>query len=138
MPLTSIISKSRSPLLACSFLLIKHLSSSKSLILPKSFLVFPSTTKPTIGDNNPQQFGCEWVRAYHDGRPRGPLWRGKKLIGKEARFVILGLKRFKDDSEKLPIFIKTHVARLLKLDMIAVLSELERQQEVSLAVEVID
>ncbi|KAI6686881.1 hypothetical protein NL676_032794 [Syzygium grande] len=78
--------------------------------------------------------GVPWARRFHDGRPRGPLWRGKKLIGKEALFAISGLKRFKDDGEKLEKFIKTHVSRLLKLDMIAVLSELERQEEVSLAV----
>ncbi|EEF45155.1 protein THYLAKOID ASSEMBLY 8-like, chloroplastic [Ricinus communis] len=76
------------------------------------------------------------LRQYHDGRPRGPLWRGKKLIGKEALFVILGLKRFKDEEEKLDKFIKTHVLRLLKMDMIAVLTELERQEEVSLATKV--
>ncbi|XP_076882171.1 protein THYLAKOID ASSEMBLY 8-like, chloroplastic [Bidens hawaiensis] len=71
---------------------------------------------------------------YHDGRPRGSLWRGKKLIGKEALFVILGLKRVKDDEEKLDNFIKVHVSRLLKMDMVAVLNELERQEEVQLAV----
>ncbi|KAK9283181.1 hypothetical protein L1049_011415 [Liquidambar formosana] len=76
------------------------------------------------------------MRQYHDGRPRGPLWRGKKLIGKEALFVILGLKRFKDDEEKLDKFIKTHVLRLLKMDMVAVLIELERQEEVTLAVKI--
>ncbi|KAM0952348.1 putative pentatricopeptide repeat-containing protein THA8L [Dioscorea sansibarensis] len=75
-------------------------------------------------------------RFYHDGRPRGPLWRGKKMIGKEALFVILGLKRFKDDEEKLDKFIKCHVLRLLKMDMIAVLNELERQEEVSLALKI--
>ncbi|XP_027356221.1 protein THYLAKOID ASSEMBLY 8-like, chloroplastic isoform X2 [Abrus precatorius] len=69
------------------------------------------------------------LRQYHDGRPRGPLWKGKKLIGKEALFVILGLKRFKDDEDKLHKFIKTHVFRLLKMDMIAVLTELERQEQ---------
>ena len=79
---------------------------------------------------------CGGFREYHDGRPRGPLWRGKKLIGKEALFVISGLKRFKDDEDKLPKFIKTHVLRLLKMDLIAVLTELERQQEVSLALTV--
>ncbi|GAV78319.1 PPR_2 domain-containing protein [Cephalotus follicularis] len=77
-------------------------------------------------------------RHYHDGRPRGPLWRGKKLIGKEALFVILGLKRFKDDEERLQKFIKTHVIRLLKMDMVAVLTELERQEETSLAVKVFE
>ena len=42
-----------------------------------------------------------FVAQFHDGRPRGPLWRGKKLIGKEALFVIMGLKRQKIDDEKL-------------------------------------
>ncbi|TQE00872.1 hypothetical protein C1H46_013412 [Malus baccata] len=76
------------------------------------------------------------LRLYHDGRPRGPLWRGKKLIGKEALFVISGLKRFEDDEEKLGKFVNTHVLRLLKMDMIAVLTELERQEEVALAIKV--
>ncbi|KAK1589420.1 hypothetical protein Q3G72_033863 [Acer saccharum] len=79
-----------------------------------------------------------FIRLYHDGRPRGPLWRGKKLIGKEALFVILGLKRFKDDEEKLQKFIKTHVLRLLKMDLVAVLVELERQEETLLAVKVFE
>lgn len=72
-------------------------------------------------------------RLYHDGRPRGPLWRGKKLLGKEALFVIQGMKRFKDNDEKLAKFIKSHVLRLLKLEKITVLNELERQEEVGLA-----
>lgn len=55
------------------------------------------------------------------------------MIGKEAIFVILGLKRFKDDEEKLDKFIKCHVLRLLKMDIIAVLNELERQEEIGLA-----
>ncbi|XP_057510660.1 protein THYLAKOID ASSEMBLY 8-like, chloroplastic isoform X2 [Actinidia eriantha] len=70
---------------------------------------------------------------YHDGRPRGSLWRGKKLIGKEAISVVMGLKRLKDDEEKIDKFVKTHVSRLLKMDMIAVLLEFERQEEVNLA-----
>lgn len=51
--------------------------------------------------------------------------------------MISGLKRFKDDEEKLEKFIKSHVLRLLKLDMIAVLTELERQEEVNLAIKVV-
>lgn len=50
--------------------------------------------------------------------------------------MILGMKRFKDDEEKLNKFVKTHVLRLLKMDMIAVLNELERQEEVSFALKV--
>ncbi|KAG0545291.1 hypothetical protein BDA96_02G348600 [Sorghum bicolor] len=78
--------------------------------------------------------GGAWRRAFHDGRPRGPLWRSKKLIGKEALFAIQGLKRFKGDEEKLADFVRRYVARLLKADKLAVLGELERQEEVDLAV----
>ncbi|PON36944.1 Pentatricopeptide repeat [Parasponia andersonii] len=116
---------------------------SKFSILASGLFRVISTTpiKASLLPVNPELLAFEidsWkpicgFRLYHDGRPRGPLWRGKKLIGKEALFVILGLKRFKDDEEKLPKFIKTHVLRLLKLDMIAVLVELERQEEVTLA-----
>lgn len=77
-----------------------------------------------------------WRRAFHDGRPRGPLWRSKKLIGKESLFAIQGLKRFKGDEEKLADFVRRYVARLLKADKLAVLGELERQEEVDLAVKV--
>ncbi|KAK6944605.1 Pentatricopeptide repeat [Dillenia turbinata] len=121
------ISRSRIPSFASSFIRLlstptQHpLSSSSSLssgsiVTVKSLLWTPR----------------HW---YHDGRPRGPLWRGKKLIGKEALFVILGLKRFKDDQNKLDKFIKCHVLRLLKMDMVAVLTELERQEEDSLALQ---
>ncbi|XP_020205046.1 protein THYLAKOID ASSEMBLY 8-like, chloroplastic [Cajanus cajan] len=93
-----------------------------------------STSMPLVAVSESNWFKtASWLRHYHDGRPRGPLWRGKKLIGKEALFVIIGLKRFKDDEDKLHKFIKTHVLRLLKMDMISVLTELERQEQVSLA-----
>lgn len=58
------------------------------------------------------------------------------MIGKEALFVISGMKRFKDDEETMNKFVKSHVKRLLKMDMIAVLTELERQDEVELALKV--
>lgn len=90
-----------------------------------------STSSPFVECNSFKTASC--FRQYHDGRPRGPLWKGKKLIGKEALFVISGFKRFNDDEDKLHKFIKTHVLRLLKMDMIAVLTELERQEQVSLA-----
>lgn len=82
------------------------------------------------------ELNFELRRLYHDGRPRGPLWRGKKMIGKEALFVIQGLKRFKGDEERLEKFVKSHVLRLLKMDKIAVLNELQRQEEVDLALKV--
>ena len=97
----------------------------------------PLPVKSTITDFQPDSSRPIWgFRLYHDGRPRGPLWRSRKAIGKEALFVIQGLKRFKEDEEKFEKFMKSHVSRLLKLDMVAVLGELERQEEVALAVKV--
>ncbi|KAJ8530767.1 hypothetical protein K7X08_023648 [Anisodus acutangulus] len=110
-----------------SLFLLKHLSVSRIPSISSNF---------TLRSPEFSRIPSRDVRFYHDGRPRGPLWRGKKLIGKEALFVILGLKRFKDDEEKVDKFVKTHVLRLLKMDMITVLNELERQEEVSHAVKV--
>ncbi|OWM66736.1 hypothetical protein CDL15_Pgr010387 [Punica granatum] len=90
---------------------------------------YPERQLPMLCSGPEHLSGFIGLREYHDGRPRGPLWRGKKLIGKEALFVVQGLKRLKHDEEKLDGFVKTHVSRLLKLDMIAVLGELERQEE---------
>lgn len=129
--LTRALSRSKIPNFSSIIVILQNLTTKQSII--------DQTQLPLSKASNIQSFlAPAGLRQYHDGRPRGPLWRGKKLIGKEALFVILGLKRFKnDDDEKLDRFIKTHVFRLLKLDMIAVLSELERQEEVSLAVKVV-
>ncbi|XP_057764940.1 protein THYLAKOID ASSEMBLY 8-like, chloroplastic isoform X1 [Salvia miltiorrhiza] len=133
MQFAGILSRSSARCIAAASLLANHLLLSKSLRSSITPLLFsPSPLQSTISNGFRPKWGCD--RAYHDGRPRGPLWRGKKLIGKEALFVILGMKRFKDENEKLDKFIKTHVLRLLKMDMVAVLTELERQGEVSLAV----
>ncbi|KAL4581615.1 hypothetical protein LXL04_006138 [Taraxacum kok-saghyz] len=101
-------------------------SSSSSITSPLSFNHTTKTISDILYSQHP--------RHYHDGRPRGSLWRGKKMIGKEALFVILGIKRVKHDEQNLENFIKIHVSRLLKMDMVAVLNELERQEEVDLAV----
>ncbi|KAF3320896.1 pentatricopeptide repeat-containing protein [Carex littledalei] len=102
-------------------------------------------SSPTKFATNPQNItqcsphslsNLNYLCGFHDGRPRGPLWRGKKMIGKEALFVIMGLKRFEGDEEKMQGFVKKHVTRLLKSDKIAVLNELERQQEVDLALKI--
>lgn len=125
---TRAFSRLKTPI--CASILIRNITRTSIIhhslpLKPKVPALEPDYCKPICG-----------FKLYHDGRPRGPLWRGKKLIGKEALFVILGLKRFKDDEEKLEKFIKTHVVRLLKMDLIAVLCELERQEEVALAVKV--
>ncbi|KAL3627448.1 Protein THYLAKOID ASSEMBLY 8-like, chloroplastic [Castilleja foliolosa] len=130
MQFTATITRSKARFLASAYGKLSSFSEPLRRVEPP-YLISPSPTvcstfQPTLGRH----------RTYHDGRPRGSLWRGKKLIGKEALFAIQGLKRFKNDDEKIDKFIKTHVLRLLKMDMVAVLVELERQEEVSLAVKV--
>ncbi|KAL6546773.1 hypothetical protein OROMI_022494 [Orobanche minor] len=134
MQIAGIVTKSKVRVLASAYGKFSLLSESLRRF-KAPLLVSPSPLPATISSTFRPMLGRD--RAYHDGRPRGPLWRGKKLIGKEALFVIQGLKRFKDDDEKIDKFIKTHVLRLLKMDMVAVLIELERQEEVSLAVKLI-
>lgn len=126
---TRAFSKSKFPILTS--VLLQNLT--KNPIIRSQFPLNPQI--PHLRLDSPGPFSA--FKQYHDGRPRGPLWKGKKLIGKEALFVILGLKRFKDDDDKVQKFIKTHVLRLLKMDLIAVLSELERQEETALAVKVV-
>ncbi|KAF6161038.1 hypothetical protein GIB67_038850 [Kingdonia uniflora] len=108
----------------------------QSLINPLSKSSTPTKIQNPICVIGENQLLRSDLRCYHDGRPRGSLWRGKKMVGKEAIFVVLGLKRCRDDVEKLDKFIKTHVLRLLKVDMVAVLVELQRQAEVSLALKI--
>lgn len=124
---------SRSKITTLASIVLQNLTKTPS----KDFSFLAVRPKTPLLDNYftvPKSLG---LRQYHDGRPRGALWRGKKLIGKEALFVIMGLKRLKDDEEKLQTFIKTHALRLLKMDMVAVLIELERQEETILAVKVL-
>ncbi|KAH9325932.1 hypothetical protein KI387_006110 [Taxus chinensis] len=77
-------------------------------------------------------------RGVSDGRPRGALWRSRKLISKEALFVIQEIKRVKHDPVLLANFMKTHVSRLLKVDLLALLVELERQGEIILTLKIFD
>ncbi|XP_058226007.1 protein THYLAKOID ASSEMBLY 8-like, chloroplastic [Rhododendron vialii] len=126
------ICRSKTPLPAPSIVLHDLLRIPTTTIKDSS----PSSSSTPQFTNSPSFTSGISFCHFHDGRPRGPLWRGKKMIGKEALFAISGLKRYKDDEEKLEKFIKTHVSRLLKMDMIAVLVELERQDEVTLALKI--
>ncbi|KAI5073357.1 hypothetical protein GOP47_0011370 [Adiantum capillus-veneris] len=63
---------------------------------------------------------------------RSPLWKGR-AGSKEALLVVRELKRAKKDPWKLHVILSTKVDRLLKLDLIAALNELQRLEEVDLA-----
>ena len=65
-------------------------------------------------------------------RPSLSIWRRKKEIGKEGLIVAKELKRLRSDPVRLDRFIASHVSRLLKSDLVAVLAEFQRQDQVFL------
>ncbi|XP_027158839.1 pentatricopeptide repeat-containing protein At1g62350-like [Coffea eugenioides] len=66
--------------------------------------------------------------------PSLSIWRRKKEIGKEGLMVAKELKRLQTNPIRLERFMKSHVSRLLKSDLIAVLAEFQRQDLVFLSI----
>lgn len=64
------------------------------------------------------------------------MWRRKKEIGKEGLMVAKELKRLQDNPLRFDRFMKSHVSRLLKSDLVAVLAEFQRQDLVFLSIKV--
>lgn len=65
--------------------------------------------------------------------PSLSIWRRKKELGKEGLIIAKELKRHQAHPVRLDRFIKTHVSRLLKSDLVAVLAEFQRQDLVFLS-----
>ncbi|KAE9462164.1 hypothetical protein C3L33_05948, partial [Rhododendron williamsianum] len=68
--------------------------------------------------------------------PSLSIWRRKKEMGKEGLMVAKELKRLHSNPVRFDRFIKSHVSRLLKSDLVAVLAEFQRQDLVSLSMKV--
>lgn len=68
--------------------------------------------------------------------PSLSIWRRKKEIGKEGLIVAKELKRLQSHPVRLDNFIRSHVSRLLKSDLVSVLAELQRQDQVFLCMKV--
>ncbi|KAH9321005.1 hypothetical protein KI387_015644 [Taxus chinensis] len=71
------------------------------------------------------------------GQNRGPLWRGR-LLSNEAIQAVQALRRAKKDTQKLEKAFQTKIERLLKKDLLSVLSELQRQDQCDLALQVFE
>lgn len=69
------------------------------------------------------------------GQNRGPLWRGR-VLSTEAIQAVQALRRAKGDTQRLENIFATKISRLLKKDLLAVLQELQRQDQCDLALEV--
>lgn len=68
--------------------------------------------------------------------PSLSIWRRKKEMGKEGLFVVHQLKRLQSNRVRLERFMRTHVSRLLRTDLLAVLVEFQRQDHVFLSMKV--
>nr|ACN40805.1 unknown [Picea sitchensis] len=69
------------------------------------------------------------------GQNRGPLWRGR-ILSTEAIQAVQALRRAKGDPQRLEKAFATKIPRLLKKDLLAVLQELQRQDQCDLALQV--
>lgn len=97
--------------------------------------------KPPIEVLERSRSNAQLCRSFSSssGIPALSLWRGKKkIMSREGLLVVKELKRFKKDNERVKKFMKTHVARLFKSDLLAVLAEFQRQDEVFLALKIFD
>ncbi|KAL4587871.1 hypothetical protein LXL04_000746 [Taraxacum kok-saghyz] len=65
--------------------------------------------------------------------PSLSIWRRKKELGKEGLIITKELKRLQSSPPRLDRFIKSHVSRLLKSDLVSVLFEFQRQDLVFLS-----
>ncbi|KAM4096403.1 hypothetical protein ACJW30_08G102700 [Castanea mollissima] len=112
-------------------------SSSSSPNFPKQnpFLLFENTF--SISKNTQQQ----WLFRHVSGLASSPslsIWRRKNEMGKEGLIVAKELKRLRSNSVRLDRFIRSHVSRLLKSDLFAVLAEFQRQDQVFLCMKLYD
>lgn len=76
------------------------------------------------------------ITGYGASSPSLSIWRRKKEIGKEGLIVAKELKRLQGDPLRFERFMKSHVSRLLKSDLVAVLAEFQRQDLVFLSMKV--
>ncbi|CAN7019473.1 hypothetical protein BRARA_F00486 [Brassica rapa] len=75
------------------------------------------------------------VRSYLSGPASSPslsIWRRKKEMSKEGLIAAKELKRLQTKLVRLDRFIASHVSRLLKSDLVSVLAEFQRQDQVFL------
>ncbi|KAH7560765.1 hypothetical protein ACOSP7_016878 [Xanthoceras sorbifolium] len=70
--------------------------------------------------------------------PSLSIWRRKKEMSKEGLIAAKDLKRLQTHPVRLDRFIKSHVSRLLKSDLVAVLVEFQRQDQVFLCMKLYD
>ncbi|PPE00999.1 hypothetical protein GOBAR_DD01962 [Gossypium barbadense] len=71
--------------------------------------------------------------AVSSSSPSLSIWRRKKEMTKEGLIAAKELKRLQSNPVRLHRFILSHVSRLLKSDIVSVLAEFQRQNQVFLS-----
>ncbi|PON75743.1 Pentatricopeptide repeat [Parasponia andersonii] len=112
-------------------------SNSSSSVVSSSRSFFLRTTFSNHPHPHPR-----WRRDFSGGSaassPSLSIWRRKKEMSKEGLMVAKELKRLGSDPFRLDRFIRSHVSRLLKSDLVSVLVELQRQDLVFLSMKLYD
>ncbi|KAK4760534.1 hypothetical protein SAY87_005427 [Trapa incisa] len=85
----------------------------------------------------PAQQAASYV-ANSASSPSLSIWRRKKEMGKEGLIVAKELKRLQKNPVRLDRFIKSNISRLLKSDLVSVVAELQRQDQVFLCMKLYD
>ncbi|KAK8520594.1 hypothetical protein V6N13_030963 [Hibiscus sabdariffa] len=76
--------------------------------------------------------------ARASSNPSLSIWRRKKEMTKEGLIAAKELKRLQSNPARLDRFILSHVSRLLKSDLVSVLVEFQRQNQVFLSIKLYD
>ncbi|GJN08143.1 hypothetical protein PR202_ga26035 [Eleusine coracana subsp. coracana] len=109
--------------------------------LPRRRLLQALTGAAAAGDLRLRAFSPSSSSAASS--PSLSIWRRKKEMGKEGLMVVAQLKRLAalppaGRSPRLEQFMRSHVSRLLRNDLLAVLAELLRQDHVILSMKCFD
>ncbi|KAL8161034.1 hypothetical protein V2J09_012523 [Rumex salicifolius] len=92
---------------------------------------------------SPSSYECLIQRMHvsNGGTASSPslsIWRRNKEMGKEGLIVAKELKRLQYNPIRLERCIQSHVSRLLKSDLVAVLAEFQRQDQIFLCMKLYD
>lgn len=101
---------------------------------PSRIAALPQPTPKTL-DSQYRFHRCAYRSA---SRPSLSIWRRKKEMGKEGLIAAKELKRLRSDPVRFDRFMRSSVSRLLRSDLVSVLAEFQRQDQVFLSMKLYD
>ncbi|XP_034687153.1 pentatricopeptide repeat-containing protein At1g62350 isoform X2 [Vitis riparia] len=101
---------------------------------PSRIAALPQPSLKTLDSQYPFH-RCAYRSA---SRPSLSIWRRKKEMGKEGLIAAKELKRLRSDPVRFDRFMRSSVSRLLRSDLVSVLAEFQRQDQVFLSMKLYD